>query len=339
MKPIPLIRKVVLAPAITYLASEGVPVDRYLQRAKLSAPTPETLDSLIPLQQLCDFLSSVAREQGLDDLGFRVAGNLGNECLGSFGRLIAKAFTLHEAIQISREFISTYNSGQLIWIERHGDQVRYCQNIVDNLRRDRVTEIVHAGLATALAAASGTGWRLTRIELPTDPIDLVAYVPEFDSIPVSFNQPHTSLWFDHAWLSKPLLASDGPQCPLADVNERASLVATCPAADPIEQLKQVIESMLGHPEMDLRVIAAILGTSSRTLQRHLAQHDASFSRLLEEARFRTAQRLLRDPQMPLTEIAKRLGYTDPANFIRAFKRWTGVGPNEYRRLHYGHGHK
>jgi AraC-like DNA-binding protein len=39
--------------------------------------------------------------------------------------------------------------------------------------------------------------------------------------------------------------------------------------------------------------------------------------------------------MPLKEIAKWLGYTELANFIRAFKRWTGVGPNEFRRLHDG----
>jgi len=38
--------------------------------------------------------------------------------------------------------------------------------------------------------------------------------------------------------------------------------------------------------------------------------------------------------MLLTEIAGRLGYSDLPNFIRAFKRWTGVGPNEFRRLHY-----
>ena len=41
--------------------------------------------------------------------------------------------------------------------------------------------------------------------------------------------------------------------------------------------------------------------------------------------------------MPLKEIAKRLGYTDLANFIRAFKRWTGVGPTDFRQLHYGEG--
>ena len=96
MQPIPLIRKVVLAPAISYLAGEGVPVDRYLRLAKLSAPTPETLDSLIPLHQLCDFLDLTAHEQGLDDLGFRIAGQHGIEILGSFGRLIS------EGIHISR---------------------------------------------------------------------------------------------------------------------------------------------------------------------------------------------------------------------------------------------
>jgi len=43
--------------------------------------------------------------------------------------------------------------------------------------------------------------------------------------------------------------------------------------------------------------------------------------------------------MPLTEIAKRLGYTDPANFVRAFKRWTGICPSAFRQLHYTDGHE
>ena len=337
MKPIPLVRKAALAPAVSYLAGEGVPVNRYLRRAKLMAPTPETLESLMPLHQVCEFLSSVAREQGLDDLGFRIAGQLGIESLGSFGRLITKAFTFHESIQISREFISTYNSGLQIWIELHSDQVKYCQKLVGYLPQNRTREIVHLGLANALAVtreACGTDWRPTRLELATDPIDVGAYVPEFGNIPVSFNQPHTSLWFEQTWLSKPLPAFDSSSCLLTDANERASFVATGPATDPIGQLEQVIDSTLGYPEMDLQLVAAIVGTSPRTLQRHLSQHGASFSHSLQAVRFRTAQRLLRDPKMPLKEIAKRLGYTDLANFIRAFKRWTGVGPNEFRRLHY-----
>jgi AraC-like DNA-binding protein len=178
-------------------------------------------------------------------------------------------------------------------------------------------------------------WRPTQIELPTDPIDVGACVPEFADIPISFNQPHTSLWFDQKWLSHPLPAFDSSSCLVADANERASFVATSPAADPVRQLEQVIESTLGIPEVNVQFIAATIGTSARTLQRRLAEHDASFSRLLQAVRFRNSQRLLRDHKMPLAEIAKRLGYTDLPNFLRAFKRWAGVGPTEFRRLHCG----
>ena len=104
------------------------------------------------------------------------------------------------------------------------------------------------------------------------------------------------------------------------------------------QLEQVIESVLDQPAVNLQLTASIIGTSPRTLQRRLTEQDQSFSRLLQAVRFRTAQRLLCDRAMLLAEIARRLGYADSANFIRAFKRWTGVGPNEFRKLHDGHEH-
>jgi len=342
MDLIPLVRKVALAPAISYLSAEGVPVHRHLRRAKLSAPTPETLGTLIPLHQVCDFLNSVARAEGIHDLGFHIAGNLGMESMGSYGRQVAKAFTFHEAIQITRELISTYNSGLKIWIEHHGDRVRYCLKYVGNLPRDGITEIVHLALTNTFAVAGvyrGTDWKPSRIELATDPIDLAAYAPELDDLPISFNQPQTSLWFDRKWLSKPLPTFQSSQRPVVNDNERASLLATGPSIELVGQLGQVVESTLGHPEMNLQLTAAIIGTSPRTLQRRLAEHDTSFSRLLQTVRFRTARRFLRTPEMPLTEIAKRLGYTDPANFVRAFKRWTGIGPSEFRQLHYTDAHE
>ena len=84
LKPIPLVRQVTIAPAVSYLAAEGVPVRRYLRRASLSFPSPGTLETLVPLHQACDFLSSVARAKGIHDLGFRVTGQQGMEHLGVY---------------------------------------------------------------------------------------------------------------------------------------------------------------------------------------------------------------------------------------------------------------
>lgn len=327
-----------MTPAIAFLAGEGIPVHRYLRRAKLVAPTSDTCESLVPLHQLCLFLRDVARSEGLHDLGFHIAGQDGIESLGSYATLLARAFTFYDSIQISREFVSKYNSGLSIWFEIDGDQAKYCQKYMDSLPRDATKEIEHLGLANALATAGlgrGSDWRPTRIELGTDPIDLSLYFAELRDVPISFNQPHTAVWFDRKWLSRPLPAFDESLPTRAEASDLASFLSTGPTGAPLEQFDQAIESTLGQRDVGLQLTAAIIGVSSRTLQRYLAEHNDTFSRRLQAVRFREAQRLLRDHEMPLQEIAARLSYSDLANFIRAFKRWTGVGPSEFRREVHG----
>ena len=265
-----------------------------------------------------------------------IAGQLGTEFLGSYGRLIAEAFTFHETIQISHELCGTYNSGLQIWLERHGDQVKYCLKHVETLPPGGNTVIDHLGLANALATAGigqGSDWRPTRIELPTDPIDLGVHFPELKEISVRFNQSHTAIWFDQQWLSRPLPLHEISQLRRAGSNERESFLASSPSRRLVGQLKQAIDSTLGHPELGLQMTAAIVGMNSRTIQRQLAEEGLSYSRMLQSAQFHKAQQLLNDNSMPLTEIASRLSYANVPNFIRAFKRWTGVGPSEFRKIH------
>ena len=82
VESIPLFREVTLTPAISCVAEEGVSVERHLRRAGLSTPSPETIETLVPLHQVCDFLSSVARAEGICDLGLRIAGQQGIDHLG-----------------------------------------------------------------------------------------------------------------------------------------------------------------------------------------------------------------------------------------------------------------
>jgi len=70
--------------------------------------------------------------------------------------------------------------------------------------------------------------------------------------------------------------------------------------------------------------------SVRTLQRKLAEEGAAFSDVVELARKEQAVDLLENTDLSLTEIASELGYTTMPNFSRAFKRWTGTSPGEFR---------
>jgi len=78
-------------------------------------------------------------------------------------------------------------------------------------------------------------------------------------------------------------------------------------------------------------VAERMHVSVRTLKRRLAEHDTSYSALLDEARRDRATHLLRAGELGVDEIGARLGYSDPANFARAFRRWTGISPRAFRK--------
>ena len=76
-----------------------------------------------------------------------------------------------------------------------------------------------------------------------------------------------------------------------------------------------------------------LAASVRTLQRRLADLDTTFSEVVEEARMKSANQLVTQSDYSLKQIASQLGYSEQAHFTRAFRRWNGVTPSAFRRLH------
>lgn len=149
---------------------------------------------------------------------------------------------------------------------------------------------------------------------------------------VRFNKPYAQLRFPSYYLDQPLVF--------------ANRVAARHAADQCErELK-----LLGHSDdgefimlkvsdeierclettPSLQALAARLYMSDRTLKRKLQTLGTSYQELLDEARQRKALALLEDQRLDMAEIARLVGYNDPANFTRAFKRWTGTTPSVYR---------
>lgn len=87
----------------------------------------------------------------------------------------------------------------------------------------------------------------------------------------------------------------------------------------------------GYP--GIQRLADSAGTSVRTLQRRLEEERIQYSRMVEEVRFDLAVTLMGDERYKLKDIAQELGYRDCANFNRAFRRWAGISPSEYRIQH------
>lgn len=123
-----------------------------------------------------------------------------------------------------------------------------------------------------------------------------------------------------------LHSDDSPQV-------EAPLPFIASTADFAGSLQQMLQSCLqdGYPDVILSANAA--GMSVRSLQRRLTEIHLNYSLLIERVRLDEAVRLLQESNLKIIDIAFDLGYTDAANFSRAFKRWTGMSPREFRCLH------
>lgn len=98
----------------------------------------------------------------------------------------------------------------------------------------------------------------------------------------------------------------------------------------VDQVEAQVRNGVCSGAYSLERCATQLGTTARTLHRHLAQNGMQFSAIVEEQRRRFAERALLEGDCSLTEIAHSLGYSDPSTFGRAFKRWTKMTPKSFR---------
>ena len=104
-------------------------------------------------------------------------------------------------------------------------------------------------------------------------------------------------------------------------------------ASTLTRVRRYVETTLEHDPKSLCIenAAAEMSVSVRTLIRRLRAEGTSFQTLRDTARRDRAVNLLARSNMAVTDIARSLGFSDAANFSRAFKRWLGAPPAGYRR--------
>jgi AraC-like DNA-binding protein len=104
------------------------------------------------------------------------------------------------------------------------------------------------------------------------------------------------------------------------------------ARDVAQRVEHIISALLagGRGAASIELVAQRMVTSVRTLQRRLRAAGLSYSQVVQRARRTAAQRMLKDRGAGIGEVARALGYSDPAHFTRAFHRWTGSTPRDFR---------
>ncbi|HEX8790922.1 MAG TPA: helix-turn-helix domain-containing protein [Polyangiaceae bacterium] len=150
--------------------------------------------------------------------------------------------------------------------------------------------------------------------------------------PVAFGCEDSGFALDPADLDRPMPSADARTLETIEPLIEEAL-GTGPSAASFAQriAEHVVSSLPGST--DVAAVARAMHMSSRTLQRRLEQEGTTFSDVLDRARLDVARRALagEGTTLTLSEVAIQLGFSDVATFTRAFKRWTGMPPGQWRR--------
>jgi AraC-like DNA-binding protein len=147
---------------------------------------------------------------------------------------------------------------------------------------------------------------------------------------VRFGQSLNQLVFDAAELDFPLKMADRVSLRLAQEQCERALDALALEGQVVARVRSLVAKKEGGVR-SVEEVAALMHLSPRTLKRRLAEHAVTYSSLADRELREKALLLLRSADLSLEQVAERIGYSDVANFTRAFRRWTGQTPAQYRR--------
>jgi AraC-like DNA-binding protein len=167
---------------------------------------------------------------------------------------------------------------------------------------------------------------------PDDPGE---YIGTFAPVPVSFGQTYFGFKFPARYLDVPLRTADSHLHDVIRQYAEAVLAEIHPLQHASARVRAEIIKALSDGNATVVSVAKQLHMSERTMARRLDEEGTTFRELLDEIRHRLALRHVAAQALELNEIAFLLGFSQVTAFHRAFKRWTGKTPLEYRRSHRG----
>jgi AraC-like DNA-binding protein len=291
-------------------------------------------DERIPVATVHRLLEAAAELTRDPDLGLKAARRTSLGDGGALDYLLSTSPTVKDAIEVASRYMRLVNDTLSIRLEVDGEDAL--------VRFDNTVMLPRA--ATDFQAGS-IFWNHTRrwlgdvlahvvVSFAHDvPSERAEYDRTFAPASVRFSAPFSGFLLRRTDLAVPLERAD-PKLHDVITKHARQVMAELPAAESVtERARAIAAKELAHGNPNAMHVATELGMSLRTLGRKLAEEGTTFKDVLDDLRKRLALQFVAGRDLALSDVALLLGFSETAAFHRAFRRWTGQTPLEYRRSH------
>jgi AraC-like DNA-binding protein len=311
----------------------GVPLDELLKRSGLPLDPREWPTTPLPMRVFRALSDEVAERMRDPFFGLHVALELQR---GSYGLV---EFICRSEPTIGAGFDRLIRYQRLIGnrieysLRRTGSDAIFEHRVIgEPLAAGRHgNEFTIAALIRLGTMLSGSAMRASRVWFahprPKDVSELTRF---FETDRLDFGQPANGMRFAAEVLERPILTADDSLNALLEAQAERELQLRPVADDFLARVREQLRASMRQGATTATRVAAGLKMSPRTLQRRLEDEGTTFQAVLDEVRHALALNYLGDASLKLGHVAFLLGYTDPRSFVRAFKRWTGKSPEDYR---------
>ena len=314
-----------------FATQNGLNYQQMLELAGLPGDVLEHPESLISYQRVEKLMELCASKSGNPLFGLEYGLFQGVDIFGPLLYLLKNAQTVLESLIELTDFYHLHSSGALVTIEQHGSLVvmSYKPTLESEATGRQAIELAIGVGKQLLHTLLGKSWQPSAVYLQSAPgADLADYRRLLGLVP-QFNSETNGCVFDVGCLSAPLSESDPVLHSL--MRQHMEKLDKMSLKELPAYVQHLISSFLPNGRVTVEQVADYMMLSRRTLQRHLADEGTSFQRLLENTRKNMATRYLRESDVNLTQLSGMLGYGDLVAFSRAFHRWYGKSPRQWRK--------
>jgi AraC-like DNA-binding protein len=317
---------------ISLAGVHGVKPESLHDAVKLDPTTLLDRDNRIPFAQLVALYEKAAELTGDVNFGLHLGESVQPSAFDVVGYSALNSPTIGAAFTRVARYHSIWTDGALFTLEVSDDTsaivYRYADTSISQHRQD--SEMTLATFTTLCRNIASPDFAPIAVEFQhAEPADTSEHSRLF-RCPVRFGASSNRLTFASSFLSLPIDKADASLCAVLDRHAEELLSKYPPRDSLLDQVQSIIANEFRGGDPSLERVADQLSLTPRTLQRKLHELGTSHNELLDQMRRQLAMRYLREPEMAICEVAYLLGFSEASSFHRAFKRWTGVTPKEFR---------